>query len=106
MNHTLLPALAGGQFQAQQLPVAIDYPAALALRHMGRAGQRPAEVPAGTGGQRPALLHARPAAQDAVHHAVEHRRAHQRSAGADAGGLSAASAVPVRATGHAQAAGG
>lgn len=31
MNHTLLPALAGGQFQAQKLPVAIDYPAALAL---------------------------------------------------------------------------
>ena len=34
MNHLLLPAQAGGQFQAQQLPVAIDYPAALALRQM------------------------------------------------------------------------
>jgi integrase len=30
----LLPALAGGQFHAPQLPVAIDYPAALALRQM------------------------------------------------------------------------
>jgi len=28
MNNTLLPALAGGHFQAQKLPVAIDYPAA------------------------------------------------------------------------------
>jgi hypothetical protein len=34
MTQTLLPALGGGQFHALPLPVAIDYPAALALRQM------------------------------------------------------------------------
>ncbi|WP_313063917.1 site-specific integrase [Atlantibacter hermannii] len=34
MSHSFLPAVSGGHQQAPQLPVAIDYPAALALRQM------------------------------------------------------------------------
>lgn len=34
MTHTFLPSMAVSQLQALQLPVAIDYPAALALRQM------------------------------------------------------------------------
>lgn len=59
------------------LPVAIDYPAALALRQMARRTRRAAEIPAGTGSERPAPLRTRSAPQDVAGHPVEHRGAHQ-----------------------------
>ena len=59
-----------------QLPVSIDYPAALALRQMALVQDEPAEIPAGTGSQRPAPLCARSAPQDAAGNPLEHRRAH------------------------------
>ncbi len=59
-----------------QLPVAIDYPAALALRQMAAENGRVSAVPAGTEGQRPAALCAGSAPQDAVHYPLEYRRAH------------------------------
>lgn len=54
-----------------QLPVAIDYPAALALRQMALV-----QIPVGPGSERPAPLYPRSAPQDAVGHAVEYRRAY------------------------------
>ena len=55
--------------QSAPLPVAIDYPAALALRQMALIQGK---ISAGTGSQRPAPLCSGSASQDAAGYPVEH----------------------------------
>ena len=58
--------------QPASLPVAIDYPAALALRQMSIT----AKISAGSGSECPAPLRPGSAPQDAAGHTVEHRSTH------------------------------
>lgn len=87
--------------QPAQMPVAIDYPAALALRQMALVQD---ELPKYLlAPEVSALLHYVPDLHRKMlaGNPLEHRRTYQRGAGADPGGFFAGATVSVRAAGHA-----
>lgn len=84
------------------LPVAIDYPAALALRQMALVQD---ELPKYLlAPEISALLHYVPDLHRKMllYHPVEHGRTYKRSAGADAGRFFSGAAISVRTAYHAQ----
>ncbi len=104
MTYSTLPALAGGYSGSPHLLVAIDYPAALALRHMPALIEELPKYLLAPEVSSPAALRAGPAPKDAADHHEEYRRAHQRGAGPDPVRLYPDATPSVCTAGHVQAA--